>query len=113
MAIITRCRIPPDSWNGYQRRRSSGEGIPTELSNEMAVRLGLGPIHAQMEAKRLGDLAGLSATGFSAVMGSWKIMLSCAPHTWRSCTSGGIPSAGIRRTAPTRSAPRPEWAAGP
>ena len=49
MAIITRWRMPPDSWKGYQRIRSSGEGMPTERRSSMAVGVGLGPVHAQVQ----------------------------------------------------------------
>ena len=39
MAIMTRCRMPPDiSW-GYCFMRRSGSGIPTEASSDTAVSL--------------------------------------------------------------------------
>ena len=31
-AIITRWRIPPESWWGYSSKRFSGSGMPTSLS---------------------------------------------------------------------------------
>ena len=88
MAIITRCRMPPDNWNGYQRSRSSGEGIPTELSREMAASLASARFMRRCRRSDSVIWRPIRTTGLSAVIGSWKIMLSCAPHTWRSWTSG-------------------------
>ena len=48
--------MPPDSWNGYPRIRSSGEGMPTERSSSTAVAVGLLAVHVQVEPERLGDL---------------------------------------------------------
>ena len=38
MAIITRWRMPPDSWCGYSRTRRSGAGMPTRVSISIARR---------------------------------------------------------------------------
>ena len=83
MAIITRWRMPPDSWKGYHRIRSSGEGMPTDRSSSMAVALAS---ERSMPRWRRSDSViwlPMRLTGLRAVIGSWKIMLSSAPHTWR------------------------------
>ena len=36
MAIMTRCRMPPDSWCGYSVKRRSGSGMRTRRSSSMA-----------------------------------------------------------------------------
>ena len=61
MAIITRWRMPPDSWNGYHLIRCSGEGMPTERSSSMALALASERSMPEMESERLGDLARRSA----------------------------------------------------
>ena len=40
MAIITRWRMPPESWCGYSRTRRSGSGMPTSVSISTARALG-------------------------------------------------------------------------
>ena len=37
IAIITRCRMPPESWCGYASTRSSGDGMPTSLNIAIAI----------------------------------------------------------------------------
>ena len=36
IAIITRCRIPPENWCGYSPTRSLARGIPTRSSTSTA-----------------------------------------------------------------------------
>ena len=56
MAIITRCRMPPDSWCGYSRTRRAGAGMPTRVSISTAFCLGVARVHALMQPHRLADL---------------------------------------------------------
>ena len=81
MAIITRWRMPPESWNGYQRTRCSGEGIPTERSSSTAVDRAS---FLSMSRWRRSDSpiwSPIRLTGLRAVIGSWKIMRQLgAPH---------------------------------
>ncbi len=84
MAIITRWRMPPDSSKGYQRRRCSGEGMPDRAEQ---LDGGLPGRDRSMSrwSRRLSVIwSPMRLTGLRAVIGSWKIMLSSAPHTWRS-----------------------------
>ena len=75
MAIIIRCRMPPLNWCGYCGRRRAGSGMPT--------------MPEQLDGARRGPRAGVMprwisspsvscrpivSTGFSEVIGSWKIM---------------------------------------
>ena len=74
IAIITRCRIPPDNWCGYSPTRISGEGIFTRFNISTACR----------RASRLPTFWWINTastscrptvcTGLSAVIGSWKII---------------------------------------
>ncbi len=84
MAIMTRWRMPPDSWNGYQRTRSSGEGMPTERRSSTAVARASFLSMSRWRSSDSVIWTPIRLTGLSAVIGSWKIMLSSAPHTWRS-----------------------------
>ena len=36
IAIITRCRMPPENWCGYSSWRRAGSGMPTRASAAMA-----------------------------------------------------------------------------
>ena len=83
MAIITRWRMPPDSWNGYHRIRSSGEGMPTERRSSMALALASERSMPRWSRSDSVIWTPMRLTGLSAVIGSWKIMLSSAPQTWR------------------------------
>ena len=56
MAIITRWRMPPDSWNGYQRTRSLGGGDADRAEQLDGGGVGLLSVHVDVEAEGLGDL---------------------------------------------------------
>ena len=55
-AIITRWRMPPDSWCGYSSKRRSASGMLTERSSVTARDLRLAAAHLEVQAQRLGDL---------------------------------------------------------
>ncbi len=59
IAIITRCRIPPDSWCGYSLTRRSGAGMWTMSSSSTALALRVGARDASRW--RRSDLADLAA----------------------------------------------------
>ena len=56
MAIMTRWRIPPESWCGYSRARRFASGIPTWPSISTARSLRLAPRDPLVERDRLRDL---------------------------------------------------------
>ncbi len=87
MAIMTRWRMPPDSWKGYQRTRCSGDGMPTERSSSIAVDRVSFLSMSRCSASDSPICTPIRLTGLRAVIGSWKIMDSSAPHTLRSSGS--------------------------
>ncbi len=56
MAIITRCRMPPDSWCGYSSSRRAASGMRTLSSMSSAARPRLGSRYRAVQAHRLGKL---------------------------------------------------------
>ena len=75
MAITARCRMPPENSCGYWVARSSGMGIETRRSSSTARSRACDRADLRLvDAHRFGDLvADSSASGLSAVIGSWKI----------------------------------------
>ena len=87
-AIITRCFIPPDSWCGYSYRRRRGSGTRTASSNSSARAMLA--LRDSLRCRRNGSQICWPTviTGFSDIIGSWKIMPIVAPRIPRICTSG-------------------------
>ena len=56
MAIITRWRMPPDSWCGYWLSRLSGSVMPTRVRSSMARARAAASSMPQMDGERLHDL---------------------------------------------------------
>ena len=57
MAIMTRCRWPPESWCGIAvELLARGAGRPTRSSSSAALSPRLGAAHAAMDFQHLGDL---------------------------------------------------------
>ena len=56
IAIITRCRMPPDSWCGYSSTRCAAAGMPTRSSISMARVRACGARQLLVEDQRLDDL---------------------------------------------------------
>ena len=89
IAIITRCRIPPDSWCGYSPRRCLGGRDLDQLEHlERAPR-------APQRASCPGAGRAASAiwsptlnTGLRLVIGSWKIIAMSRPRSLRSARAG-------------------------
>ena len=107
MAIITRCRMPPDSWKGYHRTRSSGEGIPTERRSSTAVASASLRSRSRWSRSDSVIWRPIRFTGLRAVIGSWKIMLIWAPQTWRSWAGASVViSWSANRTVPLRTTSR-------
>ncbi len=101
MAIITRWRMPPDSWCGYWLSRLSGSVMPTSVSSSTARA------RAAASSMRRWIVSGsmiwspILRTGLSEVIGSWKIMAISRPRTRRISSSerarSSLPS---KRTLP-------------
>src|SRR3954471_2808560 len=85
IAIITRWRMPPDSWCGYSWMRRSGAGMRTRSSSSIA----------RFRASRRDSPRWCRSTspiwlpilnaGFSEVMGSWNTNPISRPRIRRSC----------------------------
>lgn len=89
-AIITRWRMPPESWCGYSCRRWAAAGISTSSNMRRAwARAAAWP----RPLCRRSDSATCSPTvktGFRLVIGSWKIMATSLPRMARMRGSGSV-----------------------
>ena len=83
MAMVTRWRMPPDSWWGYSSRRWAGSGMPTEVSSASAVSLA-SPLSIDRCMTRDSVIClPIFMTGFSEVIGSWNTIDISEPQTLR------------------------------
>ena len=105
MAIITRWRIPPESWYGQARLRRTGS---RSASSEQFDRPGGGGLPSIRRWRRrtpeIWRPTGI--TGLSDVMGSWKIMPISLPRTRRSWAGESV-----SRPRPARRTPSPRTVA--
>ena len=83
MAIITRWRIPPESWCGYSRTRRWGSGMPTRISISTALASASAAERPWCRRSVSPIWRPTVSTGFSEVIGSWKIMLISLPRIAR------------------------------
>ena len=81
MAIIARCRMPPDNWWGYARAASEGSGIATSSSNAIARSSASRPRARPCTARTSAICVPTVCTGSSAVIGSWKTNPIRRPRT--------------------------------
>ena len=107
MAIITRWRMPPDSSCGYWSRRRSASGMRTSVSSRLAVALASSRPMPRWLRSGSSICRPIFISGFSDVIGSWKIIAISLPHTPR-MSFGARPrmSCPSKRTAPPRWVPR-------
>ena len=83
IAIITRWRMPPDSWCGKRSSTLRASGMRTRSSMRSASARAAArsmPWWLRMDSAICSPAVN---TGFSDVMGSWKIMATSAPRTSR------------------------------
>ena len=57
MAIITRWRMPPESWCGYSSMRRAGAGMPTSSSSSIVAVARRRAVEPEVVAQHLADLA--------------------------------------------------------
>ena len=88
IAIITRCFMPPDNWNGYSLTRRTASGIRTASSSSMTRASTAAPLRAVCRRTDSAICAPMVITGFSDSPGSWKIIATRRPRTSRICDSG-------------------------
>jgi len=108
MAIITRWRMPPDSSCGNCFSRLSASEMRTAFSASMArwrASAGDRLVWASMDSMSWRPI---DSTGFSEVIGSWKIMAMRLPRMRRICRS----LSRARSVSPRRMAPADMRAAG-
>ena len=90
MAIMTRWRIPPESWWGYSSTRFPASGMPTSSSSSMA-RSRAAFLSRPLWSFRDSEIwSPMVNTGFREVMGSWKIMEIRLPRSFRISFSGRV-----------------------
>ena len=90
IAIMTLCRMPPDSSNGYCLMRFSGSLMPTSSSISMARSRTSLP--RRFVCRRIASPSWLPIvkTGFRLVMGSWKTIEQHLPLKWLICFSDHV-----------------------
>jgi len=101
MAIIIRWRMPPLNWWGYCPSRRSGSGMPTRARSSVArTRAAAGAMPRWISSPSV-IWRPMESTGFSEVIGSWKIMAISRPRTRRISSSDSVSrSRPLNRTRP-------------
>jgi hypothetical protein len=87
MAIMTRWRMPPESWCGYSAQRCSGSGMCTRRSSSTACSRACFLVTARCARTASAIWAPIRIVGFSDRVGSWNTMATLVPRCWRSCSS--------------------------
>ena len=101
MAIITRWRMPPDSWWGYWLRRLSGSVMPTSVRSSMARARAAASSMPRWMVSGSMICSPILSTGLSEVIGSWKIMAISRPRMRRISSSDSCSSSRpSKRTEP-------------
>ena len=88
MAIMTRWRMPPESWCGYSSSRVSGEGILTSRSISRARARASAALTGRCRRIASTICSPTVCTGLRLVIGSWKIIDTASPRTARISLSG-------------------------
>ena len=83
IAIITRCRIPPESWCGYSRTRRCGAGMPTSTSMSVAFCSASRADNPWCSCSVSPICFPTVSTGLRLVIGSWKIIEMSLPRMSR------------------------------
>ena len=90
IAIITRCRMPPENWCGYSSTRSRARGMPTRSSTSTARSMASFLDTSRCSSTTSAICAPTVWVGFSEESGSWKIIPISSPRILR-ISSGGSP----------------------
>ncbi len=83
IAIITRWRIPPESWCGYSSTRRAGSGMWTRSSSSTTLALAALRETSMCSRTTSSIWWPIRSTGFSEVIGSWKTNEIWRPRTFR------------------------------
>ena len=84
IAIITRCCWPPDICDGNLSTLRSGSGMPTSASSAIERLRAASPRSPMCMRSTSSSWKPTVNTGFSDVIGSWKIIEMSAPRSARS-----------------------------
>ena len=87
MAIITRWRMPPESWWGYWLSRLSGSVMPTSVSSSIARARDFASSMPRWMVSGSVICSPILSTGLSEVIGSWKIIAMSRPRILRISSS--------------------------
>ena len=87
IAIITRWRIPPESWCGYSSIRCSGAGMPTNSSISIALLRASCFETCWCSTTDSTIWKPQVNTGLRLVIGSWKIIAISSPRIWHILSS--------------------------
>ena len=90
MAIITRWRMPPDSWWGYWLSTASGLGICTARSISRLFSAACFLFMPWWTIKGSDSWRLTVNTGFRLVMGSWKMTEIALPRMWYISSMGSL-----------------------
>ena len=88
IAIIARCRWPPESWCGKASARRSGSGMPVARRASTAASHASRLPSPSLSCSTSAIWSPTVYSGFSAVIGSWKIIAISRPRTASSSRSG-------------------------
>ena len=87
IAIITRWRMPPESWCGYSSTRRAGAGIPTSSSSSIVRSRASARSSPRWWRSTSPICRPTVKTGFSDVIGSWNTNEISRPRTLRRVAS--------------------------
>ncbi len=90
MAIITRWRMPPESWWGYSLIRRSAFGMCTSFSMSTVLAMASRRPSPSCSRRASAICSPQVNTGLSEVMGSWKTMEISLPRIFRSLFAGRV-----------------------
>ncbi|MNT15288.1 hypothetical protein D3C71_1376930 [compost metagenome] len=80
IAITTRCRCPPDNWNGKASIMAAGSGSSTCSNNSSTRCLRAEALSVVWRSSTSSTCRPTRMMGFSAVMGSWNTMPNDLPR---------------------------------
>ena len=90
IAIITRCRIPPESWCGYSSTRRAGAGMRTRSSSSTARRFAARRVIERCCSSTSAIWRPTRNDGLSDVIGSWKTNATWRPRIRRICRGDAV-----------------------
>ena len=90
MAIITRWRMPPESWCGYSLTRRSAFGMCTTFSISTVLSMASRRPRPSCRRSASAICSPQVKTGLSEVMGSWKTIEISLPRIFRSLFAGMV-----------------------